>query len=158
MPDWLLAGRGCRGENDARGGCVASIVHYFQLLDRRDDASHCVKSHSRTLAHRGLVSLDTLAETARSELGQSASCRLSPWNDERAENPDGHQELQVGRETPRAVPAEAVVKELPAPRTQKGEDVLEVGSRTRRGAKRCRIERAAPHGEEKNACDAAADL
>ena len=51
------------------------------------------------------------SETARSELGRSASCRLSPWNDECAENPDGQQELQVGRETPRAVPAEAVVKE-----------------------------------------------
>ena len=158
MPDWLLAGRGCRGENDARGGCVASIVHYFQLLDRRDDASHCVKSHSRTLAHRGLVSLDTLAETARSELGQSASCRLSPWNDERAENPDGHQELQVGRETPRAVPAEAVVKEFSATRTQEGEDVLEVGCGTRRCTKRRRIEYASPRGEEKDASDAARHL
>ena len=31
----------------------------------------------------------------------SASSRLAPWSDERAENPDGQQELQVRRETPR---------------------------------------------------------
>ena len=36
--------------------------------------------------------------------------------------------------------------------------MLEVGRRTRRGAKRRRIERPSPHGEEKDACDAAANL
>ena len=36
--------------------------------------------------------------------------------------------------------------------------MLEVGGGTRRGAKRRRIERASPRGEEKNACDAAGDL
>ena len=36
--------------------------------------------------------------------------------------------------------------------------MLEVGGRTRRGAKRRRIERASPCGEEKDACDAAGDL
>ena len=83
---------------------------------------------------------------------------LTPWSDERAENPDGQQKLRVRRETPRAVPAEAIVKELPATRTQDGEDVLEVGGGTRRGAKRRRIEWASPRGEENDACDAARDL
>ena len=50
------------------------------------------------------------------------------------------------------------MKELPATRTQEGEDVLEVGGGTRRGAKRRRIEWASPRGEEKDACDAAGDL
>jgi hypothetical protein len=36
--------------------------------------------------------------------------------------------------------------------------VLEVGRGTRRGAKRRRIKRSSPRGEEKDACDAAADL
>ena len=83
---------------------------------------------------------------------------LTPWSDERAENPDGQQKLHVRRETPRAVPAEAVVKELPVARTQDGEDVLEVGGGTRRGAKRRRIEWASARGDEKDACDAARDL
>jgi hypothetical protein len=64
----------------------------------------------------------------------------------------------VSRETARAVPAEPVVKELPATRTQEGEDVLEVGGGTRRSANRRRIEWASPHGEEQDACDAARDL
>jgi hypothetical protein len=81
-----------------------------------------------------------------------------PWSDERAENSDGQQELQVRRETPRAVPTETVVKELPAAWKHGGEDVLEVRGGARRGAKRRRIERAAPHSEEKDACDAAGDL
>ena len=68
------------------------------------------------------------------------------------------QELQVGRETPRAVPAEAVVKESSATRTQEGEDVLEVGCGTRRCTKRRRIEWASPRGEEKDASDAARHL
>ena len=50
------------------------------------------------------------------------------------------------------------MKELPVARTQEGEDVLEVGGRTRRGAKRRRIERASPRSEEKDACDATGDL
>ena len=84
--------------------------------------------------------------------------RLTPRSDERAENPDRQQELQVRRETSRAVPAEAVVKELPATWMQEGEDVLEVGGGTCRGAKRRRIEWASARGEEKDACDAAGDL
>ena len=155
MPDWLLAGRaaGAKAMPVADASCLSSIA---SSCSTDAHASQCVKSNSRTLAHRGLISLDTLAETARSERGRSASSRLTPWSDERAENPDGQQELQVRRETPRAVPAEAVVKELPAARTQEGEDVLEVGGGTRRGAKRRRIEWASPRGEEKDACDAAA--
>jgi hypothetical protein len=77
---------------------------------------------------------------------------------ERADNPDRQQQLKVRRETPGAVPAEPVVKELSTTRTQKGEDVLEVGGGTRDGAKRRRIEWASPRGEEKDACDAARDL
>jgi hypothetical protein len=80
------------------------------------------------------------------------------WSDERAENPAGQQELQVCRKPPFAVPAEAVVKELPPPRTQEGEDVFEVGSGTRRGAKRRRIEWASPRGQENEARETAADL
>jgi hypothetical protein len=91
-------------------------------------------------------------------MGPGRPARTTPWSDERAENPDGEQELQVRRETPRAVPAETVMKELPATRTQEGEDVLEVGGGTCRGAKRRRIEWASPRGEEKDACDAAGYL
>jgi hypothetical protein len=87
-----------------------------------------------------------------------AFARLTPWSDERAHNPDGQQELHVHRETSRAVPADAVVEELPAAQTQEGEDVLEVGGGTRRGAKCRRIEWASPRGEQKDAYDAAADL
>ena len=56
------------------------------------------------------------------------------------------------------MPAEPVVKELSATRTQEGEDVLEVGGGARRGAKRRRIEWASARGDEKDACDAARDL
>ena len=51
-------------------------------------------------------------------LGGSASVCLTTWCEERTEDADGHQELQVRRETPGAVPAETVVKELPAAWTQ----------------------------------------
>jgi len=95
---------------------------------------------------------------ARGERGGSASSRSTPWSDECGEDPDGQQELQVRRETPGAVPAETVVKELPAADTQEGEDVLEVGGGACHGAKRRWVERASPRGEEKNACDAAGDL
>lgn len=81
-----------------------------------------------------------------------------PWHDERAQNRAGQQELQGCREAPRAVPAEAVVKELPSARAQEREDVLEVRSGTRHGAKRRRIERASPHGEQEDARETAADL
>jgi hypothetical protein len=56
------------------------------------------------------------------------------------------------------VPAEAVVKELPSARAQEREDVLEVRGRTRHGAKRRRIERASPGGEEQDAGETTADL
>jgi hypothetical protein len=79
-------------------------------------------------------------------------------SDERAEDSAGQQELQVCRKSPFAVPAEAVVKELPPPRTQEGEDVFEVRGGTRRGAKRCRIEYASPRGQENEAREPAADL
>jgi cold shock protein len=81
----------------------------------------------------------------------------TPWRDERAENRAGQQELKVYREAPRAVPA-AVVEELPPARAQEWEDVLEVRGGARRGAKRRRIERASPRGEEQDARETAADL
>jgi hypothetical protein len=56
------------------------------------------------------------------------------------------------------VPAEAVVEDFPAARTQEGEDVLEVGGGTRRGAKRRRIEWASPYGEQKDARETAAEF
>jgi hypothetical protein len=56
------------------------------------------------------------------------------------------------------VPAEAVVKELPAPGTQKGKDMLEVRGGTCRCAKRRRVERASPRGEEKDARETGSDL
>jgi hypothetical protein len=56
------------------------------------------------------------------------------------------------------VPAEAIVKELPSGRTQEGEDVLEVRGGARGGAKRRRIERASPRGEEDDARETAPDL
>ena len=56
------------------------------------------------------------------------------------------------------MPAEAVVKELPSARAQEREDVLEVRSGARRGAKRRRIERASPPGEEQEARETADDL
>ena len=51
-----------------------------------------------------------------------------------------------------------VVEELVSARTQVGEDVLEVRGGARRRAKRRRIERSAPEGEEGEARQAAADL
>lgn len=56
------------------------------------------------------------------------------------------------------MPAEAVVKELPSTRAQEREDVLEIGSGTRCGAKGRRIERASPRGEEDYARETAANL
>jgi hypothetical protein len=50
------------------------------------------------------------------------------------------------------------VEELPSARAQEREDVLEVRGGARRGAKRRRIERASPCGEDEEARDAAADL
>jgi hypothetical protein len=81
-----------------------------------------------------------------------------PWHDERAENRAGQHELQGYREAPRAVPAEAVVKELPSTRAQERKDVLEIGSGTRCGANRRRIERASPRSEEDHARDTATNL
>ena len=60
------------------------------------------------------------------------------------------------REAPRAVPA-AIVKELPSARAQQRDHMLEVRGRTRHGAKRRRIERTSPHGEEDYARETAAD-
>lgn len=77
---------------------------------------------------------------------------------EHAENRAGKQQLQGSRKAPRAVPTEAVVKELPSARTQEGDDVLEVRGGTRSRAKRCRIERASPRGKKKEARKTAADL
>jgi hypothetical protein len=62
------------------------------------------------------------------------------------------------RKRPFAVPAEAIVKEPPSARTQKGKDVLEVRGGARRGTERRRIEWASPRGEEKDARETAADL
>jgi hypothetical protein len=81
-----------------------------------------------------------------------------PWGDERAEYPAGQQQLKGYRETPRTVPTEAVVKELPSARTQDGEDVLEVRGGTRRATERRRIEWASPRSEEEEARKAADDL
>jgi hypothetical protein len=88
----------------------------------------------------------------------SASTRCAAWSGECAENPKGEQELQVCREPPRAVPADAVVKELPSSRTQEREDMLKVRDGTRRPTKRRRIEWASPGSKEKHPRDTAADL
>jgi len=56
------------------------------------------------------------------------------------------------------VPAESVVKELSSARAQEREDVLEVRGGTRHGAKRRRIERASPPGEEEDTRKTAANL
>jgi hypothetical protein len=82
----------------------------------------------------------------------------TPGHDERAENHAGQQELQVGREAPRAVPAEAAVEDLPSARPQERENVLEVRGGACGGAKRRRIERASPRGEKEEAGETAADL
>lgn len=81
-----------------------------------------------------------------------------PWHGERAEDRTGEHELQGYRKTPRAVPAEAVVKDLPSTRAQERKDVLEIGSGTRCGANGRRIERASPRSKEDYACEAAANL
>ena len=52
----------------------------------------------------------------------------------------------------------AVVEELSSARAQEREDVLEVGGGACGGAKRRRIERAAPRGEKEDARETAADL
>jgi len=50
------------------------------------------------------------------------------------------------------------VKELPSAWTQEGEDVLEIRGGACSRAKRRRIERAPPRGEESDACDTGSDL
>jgi hypothetical protein len=50
------------------------------------------------------------------------------------------------------------VEELPPARAQEREDVLEVRGGARRRAKRRRIERASPRGEEQETRETAADL
>jgi hypothetical protein len=50
------------------------------------------------------------------------------------------------------------MKELPSAGPQEGSDVLEVWGGTRSSTKRRRIERAAPRGEENEACDTGPDL
>ena len=50
------------------------------------------------------------------------------------------------------------MKELPATRAQKREDVLEIGGGARRSSERRRIERASPRGEDKDPSHAACDL
>ena len=47
------------------------------------------------------------------------------------------------------------MKQFPVARTQDGKEMFEVGGGTRGGAKRGRIERASPRGEEQDASDAA---
>jgi hypothetical protein len=56
------------------------------------------------------------------------------------------------------MPAEAVVKELSSTWTEKRKNVLQVGGRACRRTKRGGIERAPPHGKEKEAHETAADL
>jgi hypothetical protein len=77
---------------------------------------------------------------------------------ERSEDRAGKEQLQRSRETARAVPAETVVKELPSTWTQERKDVLEVRGRACRRTNRGGIERASPHGEEKEARETADDL
>ena len=81
-----------------------------------------------------------------------------PWHGERAEDRAGQHELQGYRETPRAVPAEAVVKELPSTWTQERKDVLEVRGRACRRTNRGGIERASPYGKETEARETTSDL
>jgi hypothetical protein len=115
--------------------------------------------HVREVPQARLALNEVALEPAqRCPLVHGRSFRSTPWCDERAEYPAGQQQLKGYRETPRAVPAEAVVEELPSARTQQGEDVLEVGGGTRRRAERRRIEWASPQGEEKKARNTAADL
>ena len=78
--------------------------------------------------------------------------------DERGENTRGKQELYICRKPPLPVPAKAVVKELPSARTQKREDVFEVGRGARCSAKCRRVKRAASRGEEDDSAESAADL
>lgn len=59
---------------------------------------------------------------------------------------------------PGAVPAEAVVKELSSTWTEKRKNVLQVRGRACRRTKRGGIERASPHGKEKDARETAAEL
>jgi hypothetical protein len=56
------------------------------------------------------------------------------------------------------VPAQTVVKELPSAGTQERNDVFEIRSGARERAKRRRIERPTPRGEESDACDTGPDL
>jgi len=118
------------------------------------DAKPNLPSHSPPLT----VTADARCSTESLSLSLSLSDRSTPRSDERAENRSGEQELQGYRKAPRAVPSEAIVKELSSARTQEREDVLEVRGGTRHRAKRRRIERASPRGEEDDASDTAADL
>ena len=103
-------------------------------------------------------SRDEFLARGRLRTGCHASCRFTTWGDERGDNSHRQPQLHVRREPPRAVPAETVMKELPATRAQKREDVLEIGGGARRSSERRRIERASPRGEDKDPSHAACDL
>ena len=72
----------------------------------------------------------------------------SPRCQEQAKDRSGKQELELRRESARAVPAAAAVEELPSARAQQREQVLEVRCRSRKRTEGGRIERAAPRREE----------
>jgi len=103
-------------------------------------------------------SRDEFLARGRLRTGCHASCRFTTWGDERGDNSHRQPQLHVRREPPGAVPAETVMKELPATRAQKREDVLEIGGGARRSSERRRIERASPRGEDKDPSHAACDL
>ena len=71
----------------------------------------------------------------------------SPRCQEQAKDRSGKQELELRRESARAVPAAAAVEELPSTRAQQREQVLEVRCRSRKRTEGGRIERAAPRRE-----------
>ena len=90
----------------------------------------------------------------------SASSRagLAAWSDKSTNNRTSQQELHVGPEATRSVPAVAAVKQLASTWTQKGDDVLKIRRRAGGCSQSRRIERAALAGEEDEAEEAASDL
>ena len=122
---------------------------------RRGSARRGTERKVVTVLFSDLVGFTSNATSC--SLRTTVAGRRSPrWSGERTENCTGQEELEVCWEAARAVPT--AVEELASPGTQGREDVLEVRSRARRRAQRRRIERAASHGEEGEAREAAAYL
>ena len=92
------------------------VAHQFEQLPLKARLLILLLESTAVVAAIRSPSRRACLSGARLSFRRSLSTGSTPWHDERAENCAGQQELQGYRKAPRAVPAEAVVKELPSAR------------------------------------------